>query len=100
MSLSHSLSSFTYFQGSGLLQRESIHAFFLAFSVAALTGLQRGKWLPVATILLGNKGSDLVYSAEFKGFLSPLNGTQLQELVSVRHSQVEKTACKQEINQQ
>lgn len=99
MSLSHSLSSFTYFQGSGLLQRESIHAFFLAFSVAALTGLQRGN-LPVATILLGNKGSDLVYSAEFKGFLSPLNGTQLQELVSVRHSQVEKTACKQEINQQ
>lgn len=99
MSLSHSLGSFTYFQSSGLLQRESIHAFFLAFSVAALTGLQRAN-LPVATILLGNKGSDLVYSAESKGFLSPLNGTQLQELVSVRHSQVEKTACKQEINQQ
>lgn len=99
MCLSHSLGSFTYFQDSGLLQREFICAFCLAFSVATLTGLQRGN-VPVATVLLGNKRSDLVYSAEFKGFLSPLSGTQLQELVSVRHSQVEIAACKQEKNQQ
>lgn len=55
MCVSHSLCSFTHFQGSGLLQRELIHAFFLAFAVATLTRLQRG-YLTVATILLGNKG--------------------------------------------
>lgn len=99
MCLSHSLSSFTYFQDSGLLQREFICDFFLAFSVTTSSGLQRGN-LPVATIQLGNKRSDLVHSAEFKGFLSPLRGAQLQELVSVRHSQVEIGACKQEKNQQ
>lgn len=52
----------------------------------------------MATILLGKKRSDLVYSAEFKGFLSPLSATQLQELVFVRHSQVEIAGCKQEKN--
>lgn len=95
MCLSHSLGSFTYFQDSKLWQREFICAFFLAFSLAALTGLQRGN-SPVATVLLGNKRSDLVHSAEFKGSLSPLSGTQLQELVSIRHPQVEMAACKQE----
>lgn len=52
--VSHSSCSFTHFQGSELLQREIICGFFLAFSVATLTGLQRGN-LPVATILLRNK---------------------------------------------
>lgn len=80
MCLSHSLGSFTYFQDSELLQREFICAFFLAFSVATLTGLQRGNF-PVATILRGKKRSDLLYSAEFKGFLSPLSRSQLQEFV-------------------
>lgn len=48
------------FRTQELLQRELICAFFLAFSAATLTGLQRGN-LPVATFLLGNKRSDLVH---------------------------------------
>lgn len=98
MCLSHSLGSFTCFQDTELLQRELICAFFLAFSAATLTGLQRGN-MPVATFLLGNKRSDLVHSGEFKRFLSPLSGTSCKSLF-VRHSQEEIAACKQEKNLQ
>lgn len=103
-----SLCSFTDFQGSGLLQRELIRAFFLAFSVATLTGLQRGN-LSVSTTVLRNKGvrpgvfckvQRIPFFIKWKQKKRKKKNAQFQELASARYLQVETTASKQGKNQQ
>lgn len=103
-----SLCSFTDFQGSGLLQRELIRAFFLAFSVATLTGLQRGN-LSVSTTVLRNKRvrpgvfckvQRIPFFIKWKQKKRKKKNAQFQELASARYLQVETTASKQGKNQQ